>query len=334
MSSSIDPLTLREALGAYVRILRANGGKNIRLSAESRRALAKITNPAAAATPTKSAPSPSPSRATSPAARPTPAATPARSSTTSAFAQRSSAPRSAARAPVSTPAVPKIKFEAVESTSITLSGDTRIEKLANLAAIVAPCRKCPHLADTRTQTVFGVGSPEAQLMFVGEAPGMDEDKQGEPFVGLAGQLLTKMIAAMGLSREQVYIANVLKCRPDMPKGSSGNRKPIPAEMQTCLPYLLAQIDIIQPKIIVALGATAVEGLFGPFQLGQSIGKLRGKFLEFHATPVMPTFHPSYLLRNQSPTEKRKVWEDLLQVMDRLALPISAKQRGYFLSKSA
>jgi uracil-DNA glycosylase family 4 len=134
---------------------------------------------------------------------------------------------------------------------------------------------------------------------------------------------------MGLTREQVYIANILKCRPDMPPGSTGNRKPTRQEMDTCLPYLRAQIDVVRPAVMIALGATAIEGLLGPVG---SIGKLRGTFLEYRAIPLMPTFHPSYLLRNQSNTEKRKVWEDLLQVMERVEMPISNKQRGYFLSK--
>ena len=139
---------------------------------------------------------------------------------------------------------------------------TSVDKAALLAPIqarVANCVKCPHLAASRTQTVFGVGNPDAELMFIGEAPGADEDARGEPFVGRAGQLLTKIIAAMGYTRADVYIANVLKCRPDMPRGSSGNRPPTPEEMQTCLPYLAEQIDIIQPRVLVALGATAVEG---------------------------------------------------------------------------
>jgi uracil-DNA glycosylase family 4 len=174
-----------------------------------------------------------------------------------------------------------------------------------------------------------VGNSEARILFVGEAPGEDEDLQGEPFVGRAGQLLTKMIVAMGLTREQVYIANILKCRPDMPAGSSGNRKPTRDEMDTCLPYLRAQIDVIRPKIMITLGATALEGLLGPVG---GISKLRGKFLEYRGIPLMPTFHPSYLLRNASNTEKRKVWEDLLQAMERIGMPISEKQRGYFLAK--
>ena len=198
--------------------------------------------------------------------------------------------------------------------------------LAPIQARVAVCVKCPHLAASRTQTVFGVGNPNAELMFIGEAPGADEDAHGEPFVGRAGQLLTKIIAAMGFTRADVYIANVLKCRPDMPRGSSGNRPPSPEEMQTCLPYLAEQIDIIQPKVLVALGATAVEGLLGT---RGTMRELRGRWHSHHETPLMITYHPSYLLRNQAPSEKRKVWEDMLLVLERLERPITEKQRNYF-----
>jgi DNA polymerase len=189
------------------------------------------------------------------------------------------------------------------------------------------CVKCPHLAATRKNVVFGVGNIDAQLMFVGEAPGADEDAQGEPFVGAAGQLLTKIISATGLSREDVYIANILKCRPDTPGQSYGNRKPTPEEMATCIPYLHEQIDLIQPKVIVALGVTAVEGL-----LGKTLGitKLRGNWQTYRNTPLMPTFHPSFLLRTQAMSDKRKVWEDMLAVMEKLEMPISEKQRNYFL----
>ena len=191
------------------------------------------------------------------------------------------------------------------------------------------CQQCPQLASTRRNVVFGVGSIDAALMFVGEAPGADEDAQGEPFVGAAGQLLTRIIQTMGLSRETVYIANILKCRPDMPSGSSGNRKPTPAEMTTCLPYLQSQIDLIQPKALVALGATAVEGLLGPVG---GISKLRGNWQTYRGVPLMPTFHPAYLLRNQALSEKRKVWEDMLAVMEKLGLPISERQSNFFLTK--
>ena len=198
--------------------------------------------------------------------------------------------------------------------------------LAPLRDRVSVCLQCPHLASSRTQTVFGVGNPDAELMFIGEAPGADEDRQGEPFVGRAGQLLTKIIAAMGFSRDDVYIANVLKCRPDMPPGEPGNRRPTVAEMETCLPYLTEQIEIIRPKVLVALGATAVEGLLG---FREPMGKLRGRWHSYRETPLMITFHPSYLLRNQSNTEKRKVWEDMLLVLERLERPITEKQRNYF-----
>ncbi|MEY2499790.1 MAG: uracil-DNA glycosylase [Verrucomicrobiota bacterium] len=198
--------------------------------------------------------------------------------------------------------------------------------LAPIQARVAVCIKCPHLARSRTQTVFGVGNPDAELMFIGEAPGADEDARGEPFVGRAGQLLTKIIETMGFKRADVYIANVLKCRPDMPPGSSGNRPPTPEEMQTCLPYLAEQIGIIAPKVMVALGATAVEGLLGT---RGPMHAMRGRWHSHQETPLMITYHPSYLLRNQAPSEKRKVWEDMLQVLERLGRPISEKQRNYF-----
>ncbi len=204
-----------------------------------------------------------------------------------------------------------------------------IEKAAAFAALrerALACVKCPNLVAARNNVVFGVGNMDAQLMFVGEAPGADEDEQGEPFVGAAGQLLTKIISATGLARNDVYIANILKCRPDMPAGSSGNRKPTSAEMQTCIPYLHEQIDLIKPKVLVALGGTAMEGLLGL----TGITKLRGQWHEYRGIPLMPTYHPAYLLRNQAMSEKRRVWEDMLAAMEKLGLPISAKQRNFFL----
>jgi DNA polymerase len=188
------------------------------------------------------------------------------------------------------------------------------------------CTACPHLVRSRTQVVFGVGNPNAELMFVGEAPGADEDTQGEPFVGKAGQLLTKIIQTMGYSRDTVYIGNVLKCRPDMPDGAPGNRKPKPEEMRTCFPWLEKQIELIKPKALVALGATAVEGLLGETR---PMNQLRGRWLDFRGIPVMATYHPAYLLRNQSITEKRKVWEDMLLVLEKLGATISEKQRNFF-----
>jgi DNA polymerase len=207
------------------------------------------------------------------------------------------------------------------------SATEKVVAFADLRNRALACVKCPHLASSRKSVVFGVGNTDAELMFVGEAPGADEDVQGEPFVGRAGELLTKIIQATGLRRADVYIGNILKCRPDTPGQSSGNRKPTAEEMQTCIPYLHEQIDLIQPKVLVALGATAVEGL-----LGKTVGitKLRGNWQTYRGIPLMPTYHPAFLLRNQAMSEKRKVWEDMLAVMEKLGMPISDKQRGYFL----
>ena len=208
----------------------------------------------------------------------------------------------------------------------TSSNSAKALAMAELRARALVCMKCPHLAASRRNVVFGVGNLDAELMFVGEAPGADEDRQGEPFVGRAGELLTKIIQATGLGRESVYIANILKCRPDTPGQTSGNRKPTPEEMATCIPYLHEQIDLIRPRVLVALGATAVEGL-----LGKTVGitRLRGTWHTYRDIPLMPTYHPSYLLHNQAVSEKRKVWEDMLAVMEKLALPISEKQRSFF-----
>ncbi len=183
---------------------------------------------------------------------------------------------------------------------------------------VKACRACG-LHETRTQTVFGQGNPVARLVFVGEAPGFEEDKQGIAFIGRAGQLLTRIITAMGLTRDDVFICNVLKCRPP------GNRDPLADEILACSSYLADQLDIIQPEILVALGSPAAKTLLST---AQSIGKLRGRFHEYYLSgitgegpsiPVMPTYHPAYLLRN--PAEKRKTWEDMQSVMAQLGLPL-------------
>jgi uracil-DNA glycosylase family 4 len=208
-----------------------------------------------------------------------------------------------------------------------LSPEAKEAAMADLRARAAVCQKCPNLAAARKSVVFGVGDIHSPILFVGEAPGADEDEQGEPFVGRAGQLLTRIIQTMGFSRETVYIGNILKCRPDTPGQTAGNRKPTSEEMQTCLPYLLEQIDLIRPKVLVALGATAVEGLLGKMA---GITRLRGQWQTFRGIPTMPTYHPAYLLRNQALTEKRKVWEDMLKVLEKLGQPITDKQRNYFL----
>ncbi len=189
------------------------------------------------------------------------------------------------------------------------------------------------------QVVFGVGSLDAAIMFVGEAPGGDEEDQGEPFVGRAGQLLNRIIKAIGLERSQVYIGNILNWRPDMPRNAdgsqTGNRPPTADEMAYCLPFIRAQIAIIQPKVLVALGKTAVDGLLGADRF-KSMGAARGSWHSYADTPLRATYHPSYLLRQEGLVSagakkiKRDAWVDILNVMERAELSISEKQRNYFL----
>ena len=202
-----------------------------------------------------------------------------------------------------------------------------IERLDFLRNRVLADDWCRSQVKPGKKVVFGVGNPKARILFCGEAPGADEEIQGEPFVGPAGQLLTKIIQAMGLQREDGYIANIRCYRPPMP-GPVGNRPPSEAEMKYCLPFLLGQLDIIQPEAIVALGKTAMDGLMGR-DPKRRMTKIRGDWSEFNGIPLMPTFHPSYLLRNQSLATKRLVWEDMLAVMDRLKMSVSDKQRRFF-----
>ena len=181
----------------------------------------------------------------------------------------------------------------------TLSREQREEQLQIARCKVAACIRCKELADTRTQTVFGVGNPMTKVVFIGEAPGADEDKQGEPFVGKAGQLLNKIIEAAKLRREDIYIANVLKCRPP------GNRTPSPAEAENCWEYLTAQLTILDPDYIVCWGSVAAQTLL---KTTTAIGKMRGRFLSYGRAKVLCTYHPSYLLRN--PAAKKDVWDDM------------------------
>jgi uracil-DNA glycosylase family 4 len=176
---------------------------------------------------------------------------------------------------------------------------TPVDALAAIRADIGDCTRCKLHTLGRSQIVFGVGNPEADLMFVGEAPGADEDVQGVPFVGRAGQLLTKIIEAIGMKREDVYIANVIKCRPPQ------NRNPEPDEVDTCEPFLFQQIDAIKPKVIVALGKFGAQTLLRTLD---PISRLRGRVFEFRGAKLIPTFHPAYLLRN--PSSKREVWEDM------------------------
>ena len=191
------------------------------------------------------------------------------------------------------------------SSSPSPSPPSTSQRLARLREELGECSRCK-LHSTRTHIVYGVGNPSADLMFVGEAPGRDEDQQGIPFVGRAGQLLTKIIEAIDLNRDDVYIANLIKCRPP------NNRNPEPDEIQTCQPFLFGQIDVIQPKVIVALGAFAVRTLL---QSEEAISRLRGRVFDYRGAKLVPTFHPAYLLR--SPDKKRDVWEDMKRVRSML-----------------
>jgi DNA polymerase len=178
--------------------------------------------------------------------------------------------------------------------------------------------------------VFAVGNPAADLMLVGEAPGYEEERRREPFVGSAGQKLDQILMAMGFQRSDIYISNICKFRPALKNQTTNNRKPTRQEMDACLPFVRAEIAIVKPKCIVALGATAAEGLL---ERQDPVGRMRGSWHEFEGIPVRVTYHPSYLLHNEAAVgEKRKVWDDMLTVMDFLEMPISEKQRGFFSGK--
>lgn len=183
------------------------------------------------------------------------------------------------------------------------------------------------------QVVFGVGNLDARIFFCGEAPGAEEEVQGEPFVGPAGELLTRMIGAMGLKRGDVYIGNIMNWRPQLPTAAGaeqmGNRPPTSDELRFCLPFLQAQLKIVQPRVVVALGATAAKGLLGEASF-RALGEVRGSWHEFDGIPVRVTYHPSYILRNNTNRSKRAIWEDLLAVMERVEHPITERQRSYFL----
>ncbi len=198
-----------------------------------------------------------------------------------------------------------------------LVGAENRESLEEIRAELGDCRRC-QLGKTRTSLVFGVGNPQARLVFVGEAPGRDEDLQGEPFVGEAGQLLNRIITRMGLKREDVYICNVLKCRPP------GNRNPELPEIERCGPFMLRQVKSIAPEVIVALGTFAAQTLLGT---KAPISKLRGHFHDYHGIPLMPTFHPSFLLHNKKDTSKFwDVWDDMVKVLKKLDMSVPDVKR--------
>ena len=216
---------------------------------------------------------------------------------TAPTARRPAAVSAAASTPIAAPLLP------TEQKRAALSAMDRNE--------VTGCKRCG-LCQSRTKTVFGEGNPDAQLMFIGEGPGENEDLSGRPFVGRAGELLDKQIAAMGLQRAEVFIANIVKCRPP------GNRAPAPEETAACTPYLQRQVEIIRPKVIVTLGLPATQYIL---QSTISMGRMRGMWHSYRGIKVMPTYHPAYLLRNYTQEARRAVWSDLQQVMQELGLPV-------------
>jgi len=221
---------------------------------------------------------------------------------------------------------------------VTLPEGDKPARWAALRELVLNHPVCRAHVPPGRQVVFGVGSLEAKIMFVGEAPGEEEELQGEPFVGPAGQLLTRMIKGMGLERSDVYIGNIMNWRPETTRRAGGaqvgNREPSPAEIAFCLPFLTTQIEVVAPTLLVALGATAARGLLGAHSF-RALGEVRGRWHDYHGRPLRVTYHPSYLLRKEAEGRvaatraKRAAWEDLLAVMERAGLPVSDKQRNYY-----
>jgi uracil-DNA glycosylase len=236
------------------------------------------------------------------------------------------------RRPAATPPAPATPAAApVVSQDVVVSGSGKVEQLAGLRKQAESWAPAMALGTLRETMVFATGNPDAQVMLIGEAPGYNEEKECEPFVGPAGQKLNDILKAMGLKREDVYISNLVKFRPSLPKQATNNRKPSPEEMAACLPLVMAEISVVRPKIIIALGGTAAEGLIG---LEGTVGSMRGKWHEVSGIPARVTYHPSYLLQSGGSNDvKRALWEDMLAAMEKLGMPISERQRGFFLPKA-
>jgi uracil-DNA glycosylase len=321
-----------QALTDELRRLKASGVKTVAVSDESVAALRRIVDARAAAGPVAA------SRMAAPR-QPEKASVPVIVEKAAVAAGPVRAPKPYEPPPFR-PAAPVVAPSAAVSTippapTVTLPAGDKQTRWNALLDKVLNDQVCRANVRPGKKVVLGVGSLDARIMFVGEAPGGEEEIKGEPFVGPAGQLLTKMIQAMGLKREDVYIGNIMNWRPQMPtlegREQVGNRPPSEDEMRYCLPFLRAQIEVVNPELLVALGSTAAQGLLG-FGSFKALGEIRGSWREFAGKPLMVTYHPSYILRNQSNRSKRMIWEDLLKVMERAGLSISEKQRGFFLDK--
>ena len=223
-------------------------------------------------------------------------------------------------------AAPEVSVATVE---VVVSGSNKMEQLAGLREQASCWAPGIALGTLREKMVFGMGNPDAEIFLIGEAPAHNEEKDGEPFTGPAGQKLNDILKAMGLSRESVYLTNLVKFRPAMARQTTNNRKPSAQEMAVFAPFIMAEIAVVQPKVIIVLGNTAAEGLMG---LEGTVPTLRGKWHELAGIPARVTYHPSYLLQTGSNEVKRHLWEDMLAAMEKIGLPISEKQRGFFVTK--
>jgi DNA polymerase len=240
------------------------------------------------------------------------------------------APQEPAAPPISQPIVAAPTPPQAIPTHVTAEGQSKTERLDSLRKQAETWQPARALGTLRETLVFATGNPDAQILFIGEAPGYEEEKKGEPFVGPAGQKLNDILKAMGLSRDEVYLSNIVKFRPATPRQTTNNRKPSQEECVACLPFIRAEIEIIRPACIVALGATPAEALLG---LTDPIGSIRGSWHEFQGIPVRVTYHPSYLLQTDANVSiKRQLWEDMLTIMEKLDMPVSERQRGFFLPK--
>ena len=213
-----------------------------------------------------------------------------------------------------------------QAGELVASGSTPKEQIISLKRQVAKWPAVCALADLRKTMVFSVGNPSADIMIIGEAPGYDEERLGEPFVGQAGQKLDGILKAMGVDRKNTYITNIVKYRPAMPNQTTNNRQATSEELDAFMPFIRKEIEIVAPKVIIALGVTSAQALLAS---NESVASLRGKFHQFNGIPLRVSFHPSYILQNEATSEKRKLWEDMLAVMDLLKMPGSEKQRGFF-----
>lgn len=212
------------------------------------------------------------------------------------------------------------------SDTLAAKGSNAAERIDSIKRQVSKWPAVQALDSLRRTMVFSVGNPEADIMLVGEAPGYDEERLREPFVGKAGQKLNGILKAMGVERKDVYLSNIVKFRPAMPNQTTNNRKPTREEMDACLPFIREEIKVVAPKVIIALGGTAAQALL---DCDDSVASMRGKFHEYAGIALRVTYHPSYILHNEATSEKRKLWEDMLAVMDLLQMPVSDKQRGFF-----